>query len=108
MSSINDVMDEERNAERLLRDAQQRAEALLGQARASAAEMVKTAQSDDTLVRELTNRSKDRIAALRATILAECQARVAQTEELCNRNLEAAVRLITDEVLGVELEQRSA
>lgn len=108
MSSISDIMDEEKNAQQLLRDAEQNAQAMLRDARASAAAMVRRAQSDDTLLKELTERHKERIAALRGKIVAECQARVAETEKLCERNLEAAIKLVTDDVLGGDVEQRSA
>lgn len=108
MSSINDIMEEEKNAQQLLRDAEQKAQAILRDARASAVAMVRRAQSDDTLVKELTERQKERTAALRAKILEECQARAAETEKLCERNLEAAIKLVTDDVLGADVEQRSA
>jgi vacuolar-type H+-ATPase subunit H len=100
VSSINDIMDEEKHAQQLLRDAEQRAQAILTEARASAAAMLKRAQNDETLLKEATDRDKERIAALRAKILADCQPRIAETERLCESNLEAAVKLVTDDVLG--------
>lgn len=108
MSSIKDLLDEEKGAERQLRDAENEAETILKNARAKAAEMIRTAQSDDALVRELTEQNKERIAAARAKIMSDCQAKAAETEKRCGVNLEAAVRLIVNEVLGVEIEWRSA
>jgi len=105
VSSIGEIMDEERNAERLLRDAEQKAEALLKDARARAVAVLERAQSDDALVNDLTERHKKRIAALREEVLAGCQSRVAETEKLCLSNLDAAVKLIVDDLLGAGLEQ---
>lgn len=108
MSSINDVMEEERTAQRLVRDAEQKAEAILRDAKASAAAKVSKAQTDDALLKELTERHKERMAAQRAEVLKECQARVEETERSCRANLGRAVDLIVDSVLGEELEQRVA
>lgn len=104
MSSINEVMEEEKNAQMVVKDAEQKAEAILSDAKATAAAMIRKAQGDDAAVKELTERHKERIAATRARILEECETRVAQTEKLYARNLEASVRLIVGDVLGVELE----
>jgi len=100
MSSIKDLLEEEKEAEGLLKSAEQQAEAILRDARARAAETVRRAQSDETLVKELTERNRERISALQAEILGECKTRAAETERLCRENLEAAVRLVVDSVTG--------
>jgi len=105
MSSIKDLLDEEKNAERQLNDAEKEAESVLRSARARAAESIRKAQSDDALVNELSERNKERITATKARILAECKGRAAETEKLCKKNLEAAVRLIVSDVLGEESER---
>lgn len=100
MSSIKDLLDVEKEAEGLLKSAEQQAEAILRDARARAGERIRRAQSDDALVKELVERNRERISALRAEILGECETRAAETERLCRKNLEAAVRLVVDSVMG--------
>ncbi len=100
MSSIKDLLEEEKEAEGLLKNAVQQAEAILRDAKTKAGERIRTAQSDDVLIKELTERNKERISALQAKILSECQAKAAETERLCRKNLEAAVKLVVDNVGG--------
>lgn len=102
MSSIKDLLNQEKEAEGLLKDADQKAEAVLREAKAKASDMIRRAQSDDALVRELTERNKAKIAEIRASVLSECEARAAQTEGLCRKNLEAAVRVVVNDVRGGE------
>lgn len=108
MSSINDVMEEERTAERTVREAEEKAEAVLRDARVAAAAMVKRAQTDDAVLKELTERHKERIAVQAAEMVKESQAKVEETERLCRTNFEAAASMIVGSVLGEGLEQRGA
>jgi vacuolar-type H+-ATPase subunit H len=105
MSSIKDLLEEEKEAEGQLKNAQQQAEAILRDARTKAGEQIRSAQSDDALVKELTARNKERISALQQKIFGECEARAADTERLCRKNLEAAVRLVVENVMGVRNER---
>lgn len=108
MTSIKELLDEEKGAERQLKDAELEAESMLRVARATAAETLRKAQSDDALVKELADRNKERIDATKAAIQAECMKKAEETERLCRANLQVAVRVIVNEVLGVEVERRSA
>jgi vacuolar-type H+-ATPase subunit H len=105
VSSIKDLLQEEKDAEELLQGAEKSAEAILKEAEAKAAELVRRARRDDALVNELAVRHKDKVAALRAKTFAECQAKAAEAERLYKKNLGAAVKLIVDNVLGVEIER---
>ena len=100
MSSIKDLLQEEKDAEAILKTAQQQAEATLRDAKVRAAELIRSAQSDDALVKELTQRNREKISALQGRIASECQARAADTESLCKKNLQAAVRLVVNDVIG--------
>jgi len=100
MSSIKDLLQEEKDAEVNLKTAEQQAESTLRDAKVRAAELIRKAQSDDALVKELTQRNKEKITALQASIASECQARAADTETRCKKNLKAAVLLVVNDVLG--------
>jgi vacuolar-type H+-ATPase subunit H len=105
VSSIKDLLDEEKEAEGLLKDSEQKADAIVRDARTKASDLIGKAQSDDVLVRELTERNKERISVIQAEIQSKCDARAAETEMLCQRNLEAAVELVVDNVLGASNER---
>jgi len=105
MSSIKDLLDQEKESESMLRDSEQKSESMLRDARATAAELIRKAQSEDALLRELTARNKERIASMRQDTLSECEARAADSERLCRSNLEAAVRLIIAHVAGEDNER---
>lgn len=100
MSSINEVMEEERSAQRLVRDAEERAETVVSDAKAAAAAMVSKAQTDDTILKELEQRQKERTSAERAEIFRDCQGRVEEAERRSQKNFETAVNLIVESVLG--------
>jgi len=100
MSSIKDLLQEEKDAEAIFKSAEQQAEATLREAKVRAAELIRRAQSDDALVKELTQRNREKISALQAKIASECQVRAADTESLCKKNLHAAARLVVDNVIG--------
>lgn len=100
MSSIKDLLQEEKDAESIIKNAEQQAEATLRDAKAKAAELIRRAQSDDALVKELAERNKAKIAALQAVILGECQTRAAEIENHCKENLNAAIELVVDSVTG--------
>lgn len=100
MSSIKDLIDEEKEAEGLLKGSEQQAEAILKEAKAKAGDLIRRAQSDDALVKELTERNRGAIAAMQAKIQGECQAKATETERLCKKNLDAAVKVIVEGVEG--------
>lgn len=100
MSSIKDLLQEEKDAEGVLKEAEQRAAALAAEARARAAEIIGKARGDDALVKELTARSEERIAAQRKRILEECEARAAEAEARYGRNVEAAASLVYEGIVG--------
>jgi vacuolar-type H+-ATPase subunit H len=101
VSSIKDLLQEESQAERQLKDAEMEAETLIRNAKMKAREILRTAQTDDTGIKELTGRSKERIAGQKAKIIEECQTGLAEAETMYKKNLESAIKLITNKVLGV-------
>ena len=104
MSSIKDLLQEERDAEALVKEAERKAEALVQEAKRKAADAIRKAQSDEVQVNELSLASKERSARLRKRIAEECDQRAAETEQSCNANLRVTTKLIVDTVLGVDYE----
>lgn len=100
MSSINEVMEEEKTAQRILREAEEKADRVVREARAAAGEMLGKAQADEAILKELGERQKEKTEAERAQILGDCMVKVEETENLCRMNFEAAVSLIVQSVLG--------
>ncbi len=108
MSSIKDLLSEEKNAEQLVKNAERQAEDIVSQARIKAREILKKAETDDTRVKELTQLCQSRISALKSKVMEECQAQEADTEELLRGNFDGAIKLIVDSVLSMKnIEQRS-
>ena len=101
MSSIKDLLQEERDAESSLKEAEREAEAIVLAARTNARQLVRQAQSDDTLVKEMTQHYQEKITELRAKIHGECQTKVSELEKVYRGNLQVAIKLIVDQVLGV-------
>lgn len=104
MSSIKDLLQEEKDAESLVKEAERKAEALVQDARRKAADSIRRAQSEDAQLKELSRASQERVARLRARIAEECDTRAAETDKSCRANLKAATKLIVDTVLGVDYE----
>jgi hypothetical protein len=51
-------------------------------------------------VKELTEKNKERILAMQANIQTECQAKATETESHCRKNIDVAVKLVFDSVVG--------
>lgn len=101
MSSIKDLLREEDEAERQVKEAEQQAEALIRDARSKTREILKRAQTDDVEIVRLAEESKQRIAQLKAKGDGEFQVRFAETEKRYKKNLDDAAVLIVSKVLGL-------
>ena len=105
MSAIKDLLREEEDANTLLKDAEQRAEAILANGRAKASEILRRAESEEAQLNEMAAQFQVRIATTRSRILEECRGKASEAEKLYKGNLGGAVNFVVSDVLGVDYER---
>ena len=99
MSSIKNLLQEEKDAEALVKNAQSQAEQVVREARIKARELVKNAENDGARVKQLTELYEARISDQRARLQKECRTEADKIDTLCKKNFDDAVKLIVENVL---------
>lgn len=101
MSAIKELIEEEKNAERIIKDAEEKANQLLLNAKKKADEIIKNAENDESVIKELILRKESEITEKRNNILKNYDNEAKEIENICKKNFEHAVKFVIDSVLGV-------
>jgi vacuolar-type H+-ATPase subunit H len=100
VSAIKDLLSEEKTAEDLVKNAERQADEILRNARNKAKELLKETESDNSRIKEITELSQSRVQTSKLEILDECNAQASEEEKQYERNLDEAIKLIVENVLG--------
>jgi vacuolar-type H+-ATPase subunit H len=101
MSAIKELIEEEKNAEKIIKDAEEKANQLLLNTKKKADEIIKNAENDDSVIKELILRKEQEIIEKRNNILKNYDNEAEEIENICKKNFEYAVKFVIDSVLGV-------
>lgn len=104
MSSVKELLQEEVDAESLVRKAEESARTTLNEAKAKATELLKKAHIDGGPVDKVAGEAKVKVAGEKEAILNGCEARATEAEELYKKNLVAAARLVVESIAGADIE----
>jgi len=101
MSVIRELIEVEKNAERIIKDAEEKANQMVSNARRNAEMIIKNAESDDSIIKDLIAHKEAEITEKKNAILRKYDEEAQKIEDACKKNFEEAVRFVLNSILGV-------
>ncbi len=101
MSAIKELIEEEKNAEKIIRDAEEKANQLLLNAKKKADEIIRNAENDESAIKDLITRKESEIMEKRNNILKNYENEAREIEYICRKNFEEAVKFVINSILEV-------
>ncbi|MEM3832168.1 MAG: V-type ATPase subunit subunit G family protein [Thermoprotei archaeon] len=101
MSVIKELIEEEKNAEKIIKDAEAKANEIILHARKNAEKIIKTAENDESIIKDLVTRKEAEIAEKKSAILKKYEKEAQEIEDSCKKNFEEAVKFVLNNILGV-------
>ncbi|MGQ9780727.1 MAG: hypothetical protein ACUVQ8_00515 [Nitrososphaeria archaeon] len=102
MSTIKDLVDEEKKVRLIINEAENRAKIIIDNTRRKVKELIKSAESDESAVAKVIVEGETDIANKKEAILKESDGEAERIEYLCKKNLKEAIEFVIDSVLGAD------
>lgn len=101
MSVIKELIEEEKNAEKIIREAEEKANQLISNAKRNAEILIKNAENDESIIKDLVARKESEIIEKKNAILKQYDEEAQRLENICKKNFKDAVEFVVNSVLGV-------
>ena len=100
MSTIKDLIDEEKKIELIIKEAEDRSKRMIDDAKRKAEDLIRNAQNNESVVRDVISVREKDMSTKKELVFREFEEEANRVENLCNKNFERAIDFVMDKVLG--------